>query len=116
MAKDLDKEMAKSIGIKLMLARCNAGLTREQLSEIADVEANSIYRYETGKQVPNFPTVIRLAKGIGVSVADLVPDDYIEKSEDDPEDVLEWFYQMDKQDQQAMLRQMMALVMMKKAG
>lgn len=106
---------AKSIGIKLMLARDNAGLTREQLSEKAGVEANSIYRYETGKQVPNFPTVIRLAKGLGVSVADLVPDDYIAKTEDDPEGVLELFYQLDKQDQQAMLRQMMALVMLKKA-
>lgn len=115
MAKDIDKEMAKSIGIKLMLARDNAGLTREQLSEKAGVEANSIYRYETGKQVPNFPTVIRLAKGLGVSVADLVPDDYIAKTEDDPEGVLELFYQLDKQDQQAMLRQMMALVMLKKA-
>lgn len=98
-----------------MLARDNAGLTREQLSEKAGVEANSIYRYETGKQVPNFPTVIRLAKGLGVSVADLVPDDYIAKTEDDPEGVLELFYQLDKQDQQAMLRQMMALVMLKKA-
>ena len=116
MAQDIDKEMAKSIGIKLMLARDNAGLTREQLSEKAGVEANSIYRYETGKQVPNFPTVIRLAKGLGVSVADLVPDDYIAKTEDDPEGVLELFYQLDKQDQQAMLRQMMALVMLKKAG
>ena len=115
MAKDIDTEMAKSIGIKLMLARDNAGLTREQLSEKAGVEANSIYRYETGKQVPNFPTVIRLAKGLGVSVADLVPDDYIAKTEDDPEGVLELFYQLDKQDQQAMLRQMMALVMLKKA-
>ena len=115
LAKELDKEMAKSIGIKLMLARDNAGLTREQLSEKAGVEANSIYRYETGKQVPNFPTVIRLAKGLGVSVADLVPDDYIAKTEDDPEGVLELFYQLDKQDQQAMLRQMMALAMMKKA-
>ena len=115
MAKDIYKEMAKSIGIKLMLARDNSGLTREQLSEKAGVEANSIYRYETGKQVPNFPTVIRLAKALGVSVADLVPDDYIAKTEDDPEGVLEWFYRMDKQDQQAMLRQMMALAMMKKA-
>lgn len=116
MAKDLDKEMAKSIGIKLMLARDNAGLTREELSEKADVEANSIYRYETGKQVPNFPTVIRLAKGLGVSAANLVPDDYITKTEDDPEGVVEWFYQLDKQDQQAMLRQMMALVMLKKVS
>lgn len=99
-----------------MLARDNAGLTREQLSEKAGVEANSIYRYETGKQVPNFPTVIRLAKGLGVSVADLVPDDYIAKTEDDPEGVLELFYQLDKQDQQAMLRQMMALVMLKKVS
>lgn len=116
MAKELDKEMAKSIGIKLMLARDNAELTRDELSEKADVEANSIYRYETGKQVPNFPTVVRPAKGLGVSVADLVPDDYIAKTEDDPEGVLEWFYRMDKQDQQAMLRQMMALVMMKKVS
>lgn len=115
MARDIDKDMAKSIGVKLMLARSNAGLTREQLSEIADVEANSIYRYETGKQIPNFPTVIRLAKGLGVSVADLVPDDYIAKTEDDPDGVVELFYQLDKQDQQAMLRQMMALVMLKKA-
>ena len=51
LAKELDKEMAKSIGIKLMLARDNAELTRDELSEKADVEANSIYRYETGKQV-----------------------------------------------------------------
>ena len=116
LAKELDKEMAKSIGIKLMLARDNAELTRDELSEKADVEANSIYRYETGKQVPNFPTVIRLAKGLGVSVADLVPDEYIAKTEDDPEGVLELFYQLDEQDQQAMLRQMMALVMLKKAG
>lgn len=116
LAKDLDKEMAKSIGIKLMLARDKAGLSREELSEKADVEANSIYRYETGKQVPNFPIVIRLAKGLGVSVADLAPDDYIAKTEDDPEGVLEWFYRMDKQDQQAMVRQMMALVMMKKVS
>lgn len=115
LAKELDKEMAKSIGIKLMLARDNAELTRDELSEKADVEANSIYRYETGKQVPNFPTVIRLAKGLGVSVADLVPDDYIAKTEDDPDGVVELFYQLDKQDQQAMLRQMMALVMLKKA-
>lgn len=55
MAKDIDKEMAKSIGIKLMLPRDSTGLTREQLSENADVEANSIYRYETGKQVPQLP-------------------------------------------------------------
>ena len=116
MAKDIDKEMAKSIGIKLMLARDNAELTRDELSEKADVEANSIYRYETGKQVPNFPTVIRLAKGLGVSVADLVPDDYIAKTEDDPDGVVELFYQLDKQDQQAMLRQMMALVMLKKVS
>lgn len=116
MAKDIDKDMANSIGVKLMLARDNAGLTREQLSEIAEVEANSIYRYETGKQIPNFPTVIRLAKGLGVSVANLVPDDYIAKTEDDPVGVVELFYQLDKQDQQAMLRQMMALVMLKKVS
>lgn len=116
MANELDKEMMGGIGIKMMLARDKAGLTREQLSERAGVEANSIYRYETGKQVPNFPTVIRLAKALSVSVADLVPDDYIAKAQDDPEGVLEVFYQMDKQDQQAMLRQMMAMVMMKKAG
>lgn len=115
MARDIDKDMAKSIGVKLMLARGNAGLTREQLSEIADVEANSIYRYEVGMQIPNFPTVIRLARGLGVSVSDLVPDDYIARTEDDPDGVVELFYQLDKQDQQAMLRQMMALVMLKKA-
>ena len=80
------------------------------------MEANSIYRYETGKQVPNFPTVIRLAKGLGVSVADLVPDDYLEKTQDDPDGVLELFYQMDNRDQEAMLRQMMAMVMMKKVS
>ena len=115
MAKDIDKEMAKSVGVKLMLARDKAGLSREELSEKAGVEANSIYRYETGKQIPNFPTVIRLAKGLDISVADLVPDDFLAKTEDDPDGVVELFYQLDKQDQQAMLRQMMALVMLKKA-
>jgi hypothetical protein len=78
--------------------------------------SNSVYRYETGKQIPNFPIVIRIAKALSVSVADLVPDDYISTCEEDPEKVLEWFYQMDKQDQQAMLHQMMAMVMVKKAS
>ena len=50
MAKDIDKEMAKSIGIKLMLARDIAGLTREQLSEqmAARVQA-----------VPSGPSAVR---------------------------------------------------------
>jgi len=115
LATDVDKTMMKSIGVKMMLARSNSQMTREELAEKSGVEANSIYRYETGKQIPNFSTVIRISKALCVSIVDLVPDDYITTSEEDPQNILTWFYQMDKQDQQAMLRQMMALVMMKKA-
>lgn len=116
MAKESDKKMMKSISVKIMLARDRVGLTREQLSELAGIEANSIYRYETAKQVPNFPTVIRIAKALNVSVADIVPDEYMIKNQEDPEGVLEFFYQMDKADQIAMFRQMKAMIIMKKVG
>lgn len=115
-SKELDKEMMESIRGKLIVARDKAGLTQEKLAELADIQANSIYRYEAGERIPSFPTVVRMAKAMGVSVADLVPDDYLEQSADDPEGVLEVFYQMDVQDQKAFMRQMMAMLMMKKAS
>lgn len=115
-SKKQDKEMMESIKYKLMRARDNAGLTQEKLAELSGIQANFIYRYEAGERIPSFPTAIRLAKALGVSVADLVPDDYLEKSTDDPEGVLGVFYQMDVQDQKAFMRQMMAMVMMKKVS
>lgn len=43
----------KTIGQKIKSLRIALGLSREQLSEIIEVTHKSIYRYETGKSLPD---------------------------------------------------------------
>ncbi len=110
MATKLDAVMKKSIGTKIFNARGN--LTREKLAEKADVEANSIYRYETGRQVPSYLTMIRIADALNVSVEDFAPDGMLDKKKDtkDIKGAAEIFYQLTEEQQDVVLRLMKTMI------
>lgn len=57
----------KTIGQKIKSLRIALGLSREQLSEIIEVTHKSIYRYETGKSLPDTTTLVKLATYFDVS-------------------------------------------------
>mgnify|MGYP002554070149 CR=1 FL=1 len=57
----------KTIGQKIKSLRIALGLSREQLSEIIEVTHKSIYRYETGKSLPDTTALVKLATYFDVS-------------------------------------------------
>ncbi len=62
-----------TFGLKLRDLRQRAGLTQEQLSERAGVDRTTLARLETDVSVPTWPTVLALARTLGVK-ADDFPD------------------------------------------
>ncbi len=97
----------------MMLARDKADLTREELGARAQVEPNSIYRYETGKQIPSFATALRIARALKVSVYELVPDDFFEEKKEDAKDrkgAADVFYQLTEEQQDVMLQLMRTMI------
>ena len=57
----------KTTGQKIKSLRVALGLSQEQLSDIIDVAHKSIYRYETGKSLPDTTTLVKLATYFDVS-------------------------------------------------
>ena len=57
----------KTTGEKIKSLRIALGLSQEQLSETIDVAHKSIYRYETGKSLPDTTTLVKLATYFDVS-------------------------------------------------
>lgn len=114
MAKD--GKMLQEIGNRLIAAREKAGLTQAKLAELANVEPNSIHRYEAGEREMGFTVAIRISKALNVGLRDLIPRGYIAQSAAaiPEEELLDIFYQLNAEDQKAMVRQMMALVFLKK--
>lgn len=56
-----------TFGLKLKELRHQAGLTQEELSEKAGIDRTTLARLETDVSVPAWPTVLLLAKTLGVS-------------------------------------------------
>jgi transcriptional regulator with XRE-family HTH domain len=56
-------------GEKLKAAREAAGLTQEQLAERAGVYLHVVSKMERGVREPTWPTALKFAKALGVSVA-----------------------------------------------
>jgi transcriptional regulator with XRE-family HTH domain len=52
--------------------RDERGMTQEALSRTAAMEPAEISRLERGGRDPQLLTIVRLARGLGVAVADLV--------------------------------------------
>ena len=63
-----------TFGAKLTVAREHVGLSREQLGTRAGLNAATIYRLEAGDRQPRLPTIIVLAKVLGMTASDLIRD------------------------------------------
>lgn len=67
-----NQETLIKFGDRLKTLRTQKGFTLEQLAFEADIELSQVHRVEKGKINPTLTTLIALAKGLGVSLADLV--------------------------------------------
>jgi len=52
--------------------RLAAGMTQDRLSEATQMDAAEISRLERGGRDPQLLTIVRLARGLGVTAADLL--------------------------------------------
>ncbi len=63
----------KGFGMQLRKIREKKGLTQVQLAEKAEISQEYVARLETGSKLnPSLAVAVRLAKALGVSIADLV--------------------------------------------
>jgi transcriptional regulator with XRE-family HTH domain len=67
-----NQETLTKFGIRLKEIRNRRGLTLEQLAFDADIELSQVHRVEKGKINPTLTTLIALAKGLGITLAELV--------------------------------------------
>ena len=67
-----NQETLQQFGEKLKTFRTARGLTLEQLAFEADIELSQVHRVEKGKINPTLTTLIALAKGLGITLAELV--------------------------------------------
>ncbi len=65
-------QSAERIGQRVRALREGRGLTQEALAEEAGMQGPNISRLESGKHVPSLETLERIAKALGIRVADLV--------------------------------------------
>jgi transcriptional regulator with XRE-family HTH domain len=67
-----DPVIASAFGDAVLVKRTAVGLSQLALAVEAGVERAHIGRIERGERVPNFVAVVKIAKGLGCSTADLV--------------------------------------------
>jgi transcriptional regulator with XRE-family HTH domain len=72
MNKLRDKKVLEQFGQKLKDLRIQKGLTLEQLAFEADIELSQVHRAEKGKINPTLTTLIALAKGLNISISELL--------------------------------------------
>jgi transcriptional regulator with XRE-family HTH domain len=69
-----DKKVLEKFGQKLKDLRQQKGLTLEQLAFEADIELSQVHRAEKGKINPTLTTLKALAKGLGMTLTELMAD------------------------------------------
>ena len=67
-----DQAVAVAFGRRVREVRLEAGLTQEGLAEAAELHPTFISNVERGYRVPSVPTMLRLARGLGVPPGRLV--------------------------------------------
>jgi transcriptional regulator with XRE-family HTH domain len=65
-------EPKQQFAANLRRLRLAAGLTQEQMSAAVQMEPAEISRLERGGRDPQLLTMVRLARGLGVDVSELV--------------------------------------------
>ena len=67
-----DQELLIEFGNKLKDLRTSKGLTLQQLAFEAEMEISQVHRVEKGKINPTFTTLNALAKGLGITLTELI--------------------------------------------
>lgn len=60
------------IGERIEELRKQKGWTQAKLGDLADISREQISRYEHGKNLPDFPTTVRIAQALEVSIDSLL--------------------------------------------
>jgi len=60
-----------SLGEKIKKIREAKGISQEKLAQLAEITVSTVYKIEKDKINPSFAVVVRIAKGLGVSVGEL---------------------------------------------
>jgi transcriptional regulator with XRE-family HTH domain len=69
------KDMANKVSDNIRKLRQKKGMSQDRLSKEADLALNTIVKIETGENPnPTVETLEKIAKALGVSVADLFKD------------------------------------------
>jgi transcriptional regulator with XRE-family HTH domain len=67
-----NQETLEHFGNKLKALRVSKGFTLEQLAFEADIELSQVHRVEKGKINPTLTTLMALAKGLDITLAELM--------------------------------------------
>ncbi len=67
-----DQEVLIEFGNKLKDLRTSKGLTLQQLAFEAEMEISQVHRVEKGKINPTLTTLNALAKGLGITLTELI--------------------------------------------
>jgi transcriptional regulator with XRE-family HTH domain len=67
----MDKEL-KQIGKNIQKLRLKNNLTQVELAYASEIEENTLNRIEKGKTNPTAKTLLRIAKALNVSLAEIV--------------------------------------------
>ena len=70
----------KSIGKRVKIARINADLTQERLSEIVEISPTHLSNIETGTTHVSLTTIINIANALSVTSDDLLCDNIIKST------------------------------------
>lgn len=58
--------------LNLKVARVKKGLTQKELGELVGVSSSTLWRIETGKQIPKVDILLKLAEILEVSAEELL--------------------------------------------
>ncbi|XID91496.1 helix-turn-helix domain-containing protein [Paenibacillaceae bacterium WGS1546] len=64
-------DITKKVGERIRLLRVTKGLSREQLSELSDVNSNYIGQIERGEKNPTLETLQKLVNGLDLTLEGL---------------------------------------------
>ena len=67
----MERDEKKMLGAEIKRLRTAAGISQQKLARMLDMNRTRIREIENGEGNPQLSTLIRIARGIGVSLRDL---------------------------------------------
>jgi transcriptional regulator with XRE-family HTH domain len=67
-----EEKYFKALGLKIEKLREQRGIDQSQFSVDCEVGRTQLYKIENGKTNPRLLTLLKIAKGLGISISDLL--------------------------------------------